>query len=289
MKNIGGQAVIEGVLFRSQQGWAVAVRSPEGDIVLKSEKIKKGSKLTKIPLIRGFFILIDAVCLGIRAINFSSQVAFREKKTNPLSFILSLFFAILFGIALFILLPLYATKFIGSVFDLILLNTFVFNFFDGLIRVLIFIVYVYLVSLYPYMKRVFQYHGAEHKVINAFEAGEILNKDFVKRYSRFHIRCGTSFIFIVLVVSILVFSLIPSSWSFPLKALSRIILLPTIAGISYELLRLMSKWRDSLLVKVFALPGLLFQKITTREPDDTQIEVALESLKEVLKLSGGKI
>lgn len=288
MKNIGGQAVIEGVLLRSPKGWAIAVRSPEGGIVLKSEPIKKNNRLTKIPFIRGFFILLESLYLGIKAIDFSSKIAFKEEKTNPLSFIFSLFLAIVVGIILFIILPLYLTKLSGSLFSLIVANTFVFNLVDGLIRVIILVLYIFIISFYPYMARVFEYHGAEHKVINAFESGESLNKEAVKKFSRFHIRCGTTFLFIVVMVSILVFSLIPSSWSFTYKALSRIVLLPTIAGFSYELLKLMSKWHNFQLIKIFSFPGFLFQRITTREPDDSQIEVAIECLKEVLKFSEGE-
>lgn len=283
---IGGQAVIEGVMMKSQKGWAVAVRNPEGEIIVKSEKLKKQSYLSKIPVIRGFFILLETFWLGMKAIDFSSKVVFKEEKSNPLSFALSLFLALLLGILLFIVLPLYLTKLLGYFLEVISTNSFIFNFIDGIIRVFVFIGYVVAISMWSQMRRIFAYHGAEHKTINAFEAGESLIAENLGKYSRFHVRCGTSFIFIVLVISILIFSLIPSSWNFVLKAASRIILLPLIAGISYEILKLSAKWQKNIITKIFIFPGLMFQKITTKEPDTSQIEVACEALKAVLSLTG---
>jgi len=281
---IGGQAVIEGVMMKSSKGWAVAVRNPEGDIIVQSEKFKKQSLLTKIPIIRGFFILIQTMWLGLKAIDFSSKVAFKEEKSNPWSMALSLILAFFIGIALFIVLPLYLTKLTGYFLNLVQINPFVFNFVDGILRVIIFIGYVYGIALWPQMGRIFAYHGAEHKVINAFETEKILDIENVSKYSRFHVRCGTSFIFIVLIISILFFSMIPSSWSFMIKALSRIILLPIIAGISYEILKLSAKWQNTRFGKIIISPGLLFQKITTKEPDKSQLEVAITALKTVLNL-----
>ncbi len=283
---IGGQAVIEGVMMKSLKGWAVAVRNPEGEIIVKSEKFKKQSYLSKIPVIRGFFILLETFWLGMKAIDFSSKVVFKEEKSNPLSFALSVFLALLLGILLFIVLPLYLTKLSGYFLEVISTNSFIFNFIDGIIRVFVFIGYVVAISMWSQMRRIFAYHGAEHKTINAFEAGESLIAENLGKYSRFHVRCGTSFIFIVLVISILIFSLIPSSWNFVLKAASRIILLPLIAGISYEILKLSAKWQNNIITKIFIFPGLMFQKITTKEPDTSQIEVACEALKAVLSLTG---
>lgn len=282
---IGGQAVIEGVMMKSQKGWAVAVRNPDGEITLKVEKFKKQSCLSKIPIIRGFFILIETLWLGMKAIDFSSKVIFKEEKSSPWSLALSLFLAFLIGVLLFIVLPLYLTKLSAYFLEMVSTNSFIFNFVDGLLRVFIFIGYVFAISLWSQMRRIFAYHGAEHKTINAFESGESLIAENVGNYSRLHVRCGTSFIFIVLVISILVFSMIPSSWSFVLKAASRIILLPLIAGISYEILKISAKWQDNIATKIFIFPGLIFQKITTKEPDTAQIEVACEALKAVLSLS----
>ncbi|MGB9710093.1 MAG: DUF1385 domain-containing protein [Thermodesulfovibrio sp.] len=284
---IGGQAVIEGVMMKSKKAWAVAVRSPEGEIVIKSEEFKKQSIVTKIPVIRGFFILLETLWLGMKAIDFSSKVVFKEEKSSTGSFAFSLFLAFLIGILLFIVLPLYLTKLSAYFIEMVTTNSFVFNLIDGILRVLIFIGYIFAIGMWSQMRKIFAYHGAEHKTINAFEAGEALTPENVKKYSRLHARCGTSFILIVLVISIIVFSMIPSSWNFVLKALSRIILLPLIAGVSYEILKISAKWRNNFVGKIIILPGLIFQKITTHEPDSSQIEVACEALKAVLKLNAG--
>ncbi len=252
---------------------------------LLTEKYNKKGILTKIPIIRGFFILIETLWLGMKAIDFSSQVAFEEEKASPWSFALSIFLASIIGVLLFILLPLYLTKVADYFVGMISSNSFVFNLVDGILRVLIFIGYVFAISLWSQMRRIFAYHGAEHKAINAFESGENLEPHAVMNYSRLHVRCGTSFIFIVLVISILVFSMIPHSWSFLMKAASRILLLPLIAGISYELLKLSAKWQNNIVGRIFVFPGLLFQRITTKEPDISQIEVACEALKAVLNFS----
>lgn len=284
-KTIGGQAVIEGVMMKSSERWAVAVRNPKGEIVVKSEELKKQNKLTKIPVVRGFFILIETLWLGMKAIDFSSKVVFEEEKSSNLSLAVSLLLAFLIGSLLFIILPLYITKVAGSFFAMISTNSLVFNLIDGLLRIFIFIGYVFAIRLWPQMGRIFAYHGAEHKTINAYESGESLTPDRIANYSRFHVRCGTSFIFIVLIISILIFSMIPSYWSFTIKALSRVLLLPLIAGMSYEILKLSAKLKDAFLGKFLIFPGMLFQGITTREPDLDQIEVAYEALKHVLNFS----
>ncbi len=286
---IGGQAVIEGVMMKSKNGWAVAVRNPQGEIVLKSESFKKQSIFSKIPIIRGFFILLETLWLGMKAIDFSSRIVFKEEKSTPWSLTLSLLIASVIGVFLFILLPLYLTKLSAYFIEMISTNSFVFNLIDGILRVFIFIFYVLAVSKFSMMKRIFAYHGAEHKTINAFEAGEALIPENIKNYSRLHVRCGTSFILIVLVISILVFSMIPSSWNFILKAISRVILLPLIAGLSYEILKISARWRNNIVIRIITFPGLIFQKITTREPDIAQIEVACESLKAVLNLSDKEV
>lgn len=287
MKNhvIGGQAVIEGVMMKSQKGWAVAVRNPEGDIVIKSEEFKKHCIFTRIPLIRGFFILLETLWLGLKAIHFSSRVVFREEESNPWSLVLSLFLASLAVVLFFIVIPLYITRVAGYIFKMVSENSFIFNLVDGILRVFIFTGYLFAINLCSLMRRVFAYHGAEHKTINAFESGEVLNPEYIKKYPRLHVRCGTSFIFIVLVISIVVFSMIPSSWSFLMKSAGRVVLLPLIAGVSYEILKLSAKWQSSFIGKILIFPGLLFQRITTDEPDNSQIEVACEALKTVLSFS----
>jgi len=192
--------------------------------------------------------------------------------------------ALLLGIGLFILLPLYVTKLLGAIFEGVSRSSLLFNFTDGIIRVLVFLVYVVLIGVWKEMARIFMYHGAEHKVIHAYEEGRELTVANVKGYSTLHPRCGTSFLMIVMVVSILVFSFIPQNWPFLYKFLSRIILIPLIAGSSFELLKLSAKMEDNPVMKMLIQPGLLLQRLTTREPDDAQIEVALSALIEVLKL-----
>ncbi|MCX7987889.1 MAG: DUF1385 domain-containing protein [Thermodesulfovibrio sp.] len=283
-QTIGGQAVIEGVMMKSSKGWAVAVRNPRGEIIIKSEEFNKSNIFTKVPFVRGFFILMQTLWLGMKAIDFSSKVVFQEEKSNPWSLVLSLILAFLIGTVLFILLPLYLTKLTGYILNIVQINPLAFNLVDGILRVIIFIFYVFTIALWPQMRRIFAYHGAEHKVINAFEAEKKLDTNLAEKHSRFHVRCGTSFIFIVLVISILAFSAIPSSWSFLMKAISRIILLPVIAGISYEILKLSSRIQSTVIGKFIIAPGLLFQRITTKEPDINQLEVAIEALRAVLKL-----
>lgn len=282
-QTIGGQAVIEGVMMKSSKGWTVAVRNPNGEIVIKSEEFNKPNMLTKIPFIRGFFILMQTLWLGMKAIDFSSKIVFQEEKSSPWTLILSLILAFFIGVILFILLPLYLTKLTLYILNIVQVNSLVFNLVDGILRVIIFIGYVFTIALWPQMRRIFAYHGAEHKVINAYEAEKSLDVNSAEKHSIFHVRCGTSFIFIVLVISILTFSTIPSSWSFLFKALSRIILLPVIAGISYEILKLSSRIQKTLIGKIIIAPGLLFQRITTKEPDINQLEVATEALKAVLE------
>jgi uncharacterized protein YqhQ len=192
--------------------------------------------------------------------------------------------AFLFGILLFFILPLYLTKLLVPVIGD---SNLVFNLVDGLIRVAVFLLYIYSISRMKDIQRVFQYHGAEHKSIFAFEAGDELTVDKVRGYSRLHPRCGTSFLLIVMLVSILVFSLIPKAWPFYLKAGSRVILLPLIAGISYECLKWSAKHESSKLVRFLIAPGLALQRLTTREPDDGQLEVAIRSMEEALEENDG--
>ena len=290
MKNVGGQAVIEGVMMKSPVGWSVAVRGPKGDISLKLEKTKKQNGFVKLPLIRGVVALFQALYIGVKAIEFSGNVAYQEtedeKPLSPLSLAISLGTAIILAVALFILLPLVLTKLAGNFFHSVAHSSIVFNFVDGLLRVGVFLLYVSAIGLWKEMRRVFEYHGAEHKVIFAHEAGEALTVEHARKYKPYHPRCGTSFLLIVMVISILVFSFIPQQWPFVEKAASRLVLIPLIAGISYEVLRFSAKKKDNPVIGLLILPGLLLQRLTVREPDDAQIEVALTALSEVLKLEG---
>jgi len=286
MKNIGGQAVIEGVMMKSPKGWTVAVRDMKGDIHVKREALSEFPKLLKAPMLRGVAALFHALFLGMKAIEFSASKAYDEdeKPMTPFTISLTMGFAFLLGIALFVLIPLYATKLIGLVVSPVSGNSFLFNIVDGIIRVLIFVGYVFAIGLWKDMRRIFEYHGAEHKAIHAYESGRELNVENVRPFSPHHPRCGTSFLLIVMVTSIFVFSFIPQSWPFFYKFLSRIILIPLIAGLSYEILKLSAKMKDNPIINFMIMPGLLLQRLTAHNPDDSQIEVAITALKEVLKL-----
>ena len=290
MKNIGGQAVIEGVMMKSPSHWTVAVRGHKGDIHLKKEKLRPLPAALKLPLLRGVVALFQALVLGVKAIEFSAGKAYEEESEEPLSKLsiaLTIAASFLLGIGLFILLPLYATKLFGMVVSHVATSSFVFNLTDGVIRVLIFLLYVLAIGLWKEMARIFMYHGAEHKVIHAYEAGRELTLESVRDYSPLHPRCGTSFLMIVMVVSILIFSFIPQYWPFIYKFAARVILIPLIAGTSFELLKLSARWKDNAFMNLMIQPGLLLQRLTTREPDDAQIEVAISALAEVLKMEEG--
>jgi len=285
MKNIGGQAVIEGVMMKGRKGWTVAVRGPRGDILVKREGLSELPRVLRLPLLRGVVALFHALFVGIKAIEFSASKAYEEedgKNLSPVAIGFTIVLSIILGIGLFILLPLYATKLLGLVFLSVSKSSFIFNLVDGIIRVFFFLIYVISISMWKEMRRIFEYHGAEHKVIHAYENGKELTLNNIREFSPLHPRCGTSFLLIVMVMSILTFSFIPQEWSFIYKFLSRLILIPLIAGLSYEFLKVSARMKDNLIMHLFIIPGLLLQRLTTREPDDTQIEVALRALEEVL-------
>ena len=287
MDHIGGQAVIEGVMMRSGDVWTVAVRTPESDIIIRREKIRKLPKPLKWPLLRGIVALVEALTIGIRALLFSAEASgHEEEKPSSFSLFMTVFVAFVIGIGLFILFPLYGTKLMGYVIASINESSLIFNLVDGVIRVLVFLAYILLINMNSDIKRVFQYHGAEHKAVNAHEAGEELTPENVDRHSTLHPRCGTSFLLIVMMLSILVFSMIPKDWAFIDKFLSRIVLIPLIAGMSYEFIKFTSKKMNSAFVQIIAMPGLWLQKLTTGIPSPDQIEVAIKALKEVLKAKG---
>ncbi len=283
MKDIGGQAVIEGVMMRSGNTWTVAVRDPEKEIVLKKEGIVELPKPLKMPLLRGVVALVQSLSLGIKALLFSAEASGHEQE-KPSSFALAMTVTAAFaiGIILFLLLPLYMTKLLGMAFQPINESSLLFNFIDGVIRVLFFLFYILAISMSKEIRRVFQYHGAEHKAVNAYEAGVELTPENVDRYGTLHPRCGTSFLLIVMMMSILIFSFIPKAWPFAGKFLSRIILIPLIAGISYEFIKFSSKKMGNPFIRVLAMPGLWLQKLTTGLPSRDQIEVAIRALTEVL-------
>lgn len=287
MEKIGGQAVIEGVMMKSRKGWTVAVRGPKGDIHVKREALKSIPKILMLPVLRGIVALYQALSLGIKAIEFSAIKAFEEedkKSPGPLSLGFTIVFSIILGITLFILLPLYATKLLGIIIPYVSKSSLIFNFVDGIIRIMLFLFYLTGIGMWKEMRRIFEYHGAEHKVIHAYEDKKKLILEEIKDYSTCHPRCGTSFLLIVMVVSILIFSLIPKDWSYLNKFLSRLILIPAIAGFSFEFLKLSSRMKDNSMINIIIQPGLMLQRLTTREPDDSQIEVAVRALQEVLNI-----
>ena len=285
MSDIGGQAVIEGVMMRSGNHYTVAVRSPEKDIILKRENIREVARPLKWPLMRGVVALIQALSIGIKALMYSAEVSgHEEEKPSSFSLFLTVFLAFVIGIGLFLLLPLYGTKVLGYVISSVNDSSLMFNLVDGLLRVMVFLIYILLISMSREIQRVFQYHGAEHKVVHAFEAGVDLTPENADNYSTLHPRCGTSFLIMVMMLSILVFSLIPRDWPFLDKFLSRLVLMPLIAGLSYEFIKFTSKKLNNPFVRMMAMPGIWLQKLTTAVPSKDQIEVAIEALKEVLDM-----
>ena len=291
---VGGQAVIEGVMMRSPKGYSVAVRRQDGTVrVMKDALLGLGQKwkIFKAPILRGVGVLGQALVLGIRALRFSAEEALTEesvkKGTEPKkdpsevsSWLIagSLIPALAINIALFIVLPLVITRVLQN--QLGFQSSILFNSIDGGFRVLVFVIFLYTVSLMKDMNRVFEYHGAEHKTVYNFESRQELNVENAQRFSTLHPRCGTSFLLVVMIVSILVFSIAHFD-TFTGKLLSRIILLPLVAGISYEIIRYSAKHPKSIL-RVVTFPGLLLQKITTQPPDNTQVEIAIRALEEAL-------
>lgn len=289
--SIGGQAVIEGVMMKGARYWSVAVRGGDSRIHTRTEELRQLPALLKLPVLRGVVTLFQAFSLGIKAIDFSASRAFEEegeKPMSPLAITSTIAAAFVAGIILFLLLPLYATKLFGVAFPLVEESSLLFNTVDGILRVVVFLIYVIGIGLWKEMRRIYEYHGAEHKVIHAYEDDAELTADsIINRYSPHHPRCGTSFLLIVMLVSIFVFSFIPQGWTFVMKLLSRVLLIPLIAGLSYEMLKLSAKKAGNRFISMMMSPGLMLQRLTTREPDGPQIEVALTALKEVME-SGGE-
>ena len=270
-KNIGGQAVIEGVMMRAPSKFVIAVRQPNGTIAVKRDDIKLDSnKILKKPILRGLIGLYDALVLGIKALNFSAEKAMpdefeKEGKSSKLETFFSMALGLLLGVVLFLYLPLQLTELSKKIFPIVEQSFLMFNLVDGVLRIIFFVLYLLIISQMKDIKRVFSYHGAEHKCIFTYEKGQELTVENARKMSRFHPRCGTSFLLIVLIVSIFVFSLIPKDSHFLIKLGSRIVFLPLIAGISYEILKLSGKHADNFIVKILIAPGLWLQRITTRD------------------------
>jgi len=307
---VGGQAVLEGVMMRSPHAWGIAVRKPSGEIVTHSEPLERPSEQHKWmgwPVVRGVMTLGHAMTLGFRALKFSANAALEElsdddssssdsgkvpaKKFEITGWMagLNMAFSIAFFIFMYKYLPLLATtelKRVNPVFG----EQFVFNLVDGLIRITMFLLFVWGISLWKDIRRVYEYHGAEHKTVFAFENGDPLETGAVQKYSTYHPRCGTSFLMTVMIISMLVYMAIPvhTFWS---RFAIRIALLPLIAGVSYEIIRFAAKHRGSLFALMTA-PGLWLQRITTQPPDDREVECAIVALDEAMALEkqrGGEL
>ena len=299
---VGGQAVIEGVMMRTPHAYAVAVRRKDGSIEVRKEYVRRLSEVWKPiswPVIRGFAVMCQSLYLGLRTLNFSFSIASMDAEAGEetkkpkakkggevLPVLLSMGSAAVIAVLLFILAPLWITTWLKGYFAAVH-NWLVFNLVDGLIRVAFFLAYILLISRMEDIRRVFQYHGAEHKVVHTWEAREELSVDNARRKSTLHPRCGTSFLLFVMVVSIIVFSLVKLQ-AFWAIFLSRVVLIPLISGLSYELIRLSAPRCQRGFFRFVVMPGLALQKITTKEPSDDQLAVAIHALKEALELDNAK-
>ena len=291
---VGGQAVIEGVMMQSDDYRAIAVRKPNGEIEIKKDKIEswvRDKKIDKIPFLRGGFILIDTMISGINSLNFSSEFFLEEEeedaidrflkkifkeKANDAIIVVSLIISLLLSVGIFVLIP----TFIGGLFSKIINSHIALNLIEGAIRIAILIAYMAIVSLNADIKRVFEYHGAEHKTVYCYENDLELTVENARKFGRLHPRCGTNFLFIVMFISIILFSFF--GWPNPfLRVAIRILCIPIVAGISYEIIKFLGKY-NNILSKIVAYPGMMMQKITTKEPDDEQLEVAIAALKAAL-------
>ncbi len=286
---IGGQAVLEGVMMRNKDMYAVAVRKENGEIDVDVEHYNGAGEargLTHIPFLRGVFVFWDSLVLGMRALNHSASLygeeeissskdPIAEESKEKLFMSATTVVAFIFAIAIFMVLPYY----LSSLFESYIRNHSLLTLLEGVMRILIFIVYILIISCMKDIRRLFCYHGAEHKCINCLESGKPLTLENVKESTRLHKRCGSSFILFVMLVSIVLFFFIRTE-SIPLRILLRIVLIPVIAGIAYEFIRLAGR-SNNIIIKALSAPGLMLQKLTTKEPDDEMIEVGIKSVEAV--------
>lgn len=291
--NIGGQAVLEGIMMKHNEEYAVAVRKPDGEISVKKEKyhsIVKWKVLTTTPFIRGVFNFIDSMVIGIKTLTYSAsfyeeeeekeevlteEAVKKNEKKEKLLMGATVAFSVVAAVAIFMVLPYFLTSFLKGLIPSYQVRTVI----EGLVRIGIFVLYVLLISRMEDIQRTFMYHGAEHKCINCIEHGLPLTVENVRKSSRQHKRCGTSFLFLVLAISIVLLLLIHVD-SAVMRVVVRILLLPVIAGISYEVLKLAGR-SDNILINLISSPGLAIQKLTTKEPDDDMIEVAIQAVEAV--------
>lgn len=294
--NVGGQAVIEGVMMKNEDQYAVAVRKPNQEIVIEEKtyvSLGKRYKILGIPFVRGIVAFGESMVLGMKILSFSAEFfevedekeskvdtwinkTFKDK-ANSIIIGISMVLAIAMAVGLFVLLPLFITELLKPLIP----NEHLVNLSDGIIRIIVFLTYILLISKMKDIQRVFQYHGAEHKTINCYEAGLELTVENAMKQTRLHKRCGTSFLMYVVIISVFVMTIV-NAQTVLMRFIARILLLPVIAGVSYEVLKFIGK-SDSKILGIFAKPGLMLQKITTQEPDELQLEVAIASLKCVLK------
>ncbi len=302
---VGGQAVIEGVMMRSPNAVTIAVRKTDGTVTVKKDRyqtlIQRVPKLN-IPIVRGVINLFEMMIIGTKAINYSANESMEEEdrpKNNTkhpklgqalemVLFILSFVVAMAFSLVLFKAAPLWIATFLQEYIPALKEHDILFNLVDGVLKMGIFLGYIFLLSLIPSFRRVFEYHGAEHKSIWAYESKKGLNVENAGKQSRFHPRCGTSFIIIVFVISIAVYTFIPRQDNYINNLALRIAVLPLIAGISYEFLKLSAKYSGHKFVRMLIAPGLAFQRLTTKEPNSDQLQVGLQSLQEALVLEKSK-
>lgn len=300
---IGGQAVLEGIMMKNKNQYAVAVRKPDKDIEVKVDTYKsfsEGKKILSLPFIRGVFNFADSMILGIKTLMYSSEFYEEEEevtadtktdkavksvfkdKAEDFLMGLTVVLSVIFSVALFIVLPYFISELLKNSFSIH--SNAVLSIVEGVVRIMVFLAYIILISHMNDIKRTYMYHGAEHKCINCIEDGKELNVDNVRSSSRLHRRCGTSFLFLVMVISIIAFIMVsmilPEDASKLVKVIVRLVLIPVIAGVSYEVLRIAGK-NDSPIVRMVSAPGMCLQKLTTKEPDDSMIEVAIKAVEAV--------
>jgi uncharacterized protein YqhQ len=279
---------MEGVLMRSPNFWGMAVRTPAGDVDLRVERfrsITRRSKLFRLPIIRGALSLGETLWLGMKALTLSTNVALgEEEELSRKEIAFTLIFAVVLGFTLFLVAPVLGTKGIGALLGDSIQNPVLFNLVEGVIRIAIFIAYLLGITLISKdVKRFFAYHGAEHKAIKVYERGEELIPENARKLDTSHVRCGTSFVLYVLILSILAFSLLGvEGWLF--MVVSRLVVIPIVAGIAFEFIMWSARNQENPIVRMLVWPGLQLQKLTTREPTDDQVEVAMASLKKVLSM-----
>ena len=277
---MGGQAVMEGVMMRGAKTWAVAVRTPEGDVEMEVHDAPHWSeRWTHVPLMRGIMTLAESLSLGFKALMWSADRQLpEEERISKTAMGWTMGVAVAFFVGVFLVLPALGTSALGNALDV---HGFSYHLLEGGIRLLIFLGYLGLIGLLPDIKRVFQYHGAEHKAIAAYENGVQVTPESAQQFSTQHVRCGTNFLLTVMVVTIFVYSFVGRP-ALPILILSRIVLIPLVASISYELIRYAARHMDKGWVRTLMVPGLSLQKLTTREPSLDQLEIAIMSLRAVM-------